>query len=243
MATIHCKRLAIIIGCLVVVGCSGNPSGPTPVPTPAPAPIVTPPTPPPPSAAIVESAPCPTALPGFSVDVAFYRQIGCNAFDGPIQNTTRRWTRAPMIYLRTVDDAGAAIDSVTLETVAAAMINTASALTGGKFGLAGMERGTDSRAGLSGWITIRFPATLQQNACGFSDIAIDGGSITFSATRPDCGCKGSRIAPSIARHELGHALGYWHTDNASDLMSNVSAKSCDQSLSAREQQAIAYQYR
>jgi predicted Zn-dependent protease len=58
-----------------------------------------------------------------------------------------------------------------------------------------------------------------------------------------CSCNGSAIRPGTARHELGHALGYYHTDSATDLMSGLPVSRCDASPSPREQQAIAYHYR
>lgn len=38
------------------------------------------------------------------------------------------------------------------------------------------------------------------------------------------------------KHELGHALGYQHTDSATDIMSGapVDGRVCDKPLSARE---------
>ena len=47
---------------------------------------------------------------------------------------------------------------------------------------------------------------------------------------------------SLVRHELGHALGYWHTDAPTDVMSAVTWISNVQQPSARERAhaAIAY---
>lgn len=176
------------------------------------------------------------------MDLGFYRQLGCNTFDGPIQ-PVRRWNVAPKVYLRTVDEAGAAIDAVTLDTVQNAMIETAIRWTGGKFGLEGVLRGTDTREGQSGWITVKWPATVTA-FCGLSDVARDGGTIELAYKTPGCSCNGSAVRPHTARHELGHALGYWHTADTNDLMSNAGiTKPCDQQPSARELTAAAYQYR
>lgn len=184
-------------------------------------------------------SPCPDAVSG--VDLGFYRQIGCNAFDLPMQSV-RRWAFAPKLYIRTVDEAGAAIDPVTLDTVTNAMVSTASTWTGGKFGLAVIDRGTATHEGQSGWITVKWPAT-PQTYCGLSDVALDGGTIALAYKTAGCSCEGSTIRARTARHELGHALGYWHTNVADDLMSNPSVKPCDQQPSARELAAAAYQYR
>lgn len=228
------KRLTIV-ACLLTAACSGSsPTGPSTPPT-------TPPTTnPPPAVSNITVTPCPTAIIA-PPDLSFYQQIGCNAFDGPMQSV-RKWNVAPKLYIRTVDEAGAAIDAVTLDTVQNAMVSIASSLTGGKFGLASVERGSDTREGVGGYVTVKWPTT--QTACGTTQVAIDGGWIQLNRNNPSgCGCNGSAITPRAAGHELGHALGYWHTDSQSDLMSNIGNKPCTQALSAREVQAISYQYR
>lgn len=188
----------------------------------------------------IQTIGCPDATGG--VDLSFYREIGCNGFDLPLQ-PVRRWMIAPKLYIRTIDEAGDSIDSVTLDTVQNAMAETAPQWTAGKFGLAAIERGAETREGQSGWITVKWPATPAA-FCGLSDVGRDGGTIQLSYKTPGCACNGSAIRPRTARHELGHSLGYWHTDNANDLMSNVAiTKPCDQGLSARELAAVAYQYR
>ena len=184
---------------------------------------------------------CPEAVSG--LDLGFYRQIGCNAFDTPLQ-PVRRWAFAPKLYIRTIDEAGAAIDPVTLDTVAGAMGATATAWTGGRFGLAAIERGTETRVGQSGWITVKWPATAAAApACGRADVASDGGTIELNYKVTPCACNGSAMRARTARHELGHALGYWHTDNAGDVMAGLQVFGCDASPSARELAAAVYQYR
>jgi len=181
---------------------------------------------------------CPDTVPG--LDLGFYRQIGCNAFDTPLQ-PVRRWAFAPKLYIRTVDDAGAAIDQVTLDTVAGAMGATAASWTAGKFGLASIERGTDTREGQTGWITVKWNTTTDR--CGLAQVAVDGGWIQFSPQRTQCACDGSKIFARSAAHELGHAFGYYHTDSINDMMYGQASLSCTPSFSARELQAVAYQYR
>ena len=227
-------RWLIVLVALFAAGCSG--SSPT-----APAPVVTPPTPivtPPALVSMITVSACPETVSG--LDLGFYRQIGCNAFDNPLQ-PVRRWAFAPKLYIRTIDEAGAAIDPVTLDTVAGAMGATAAAWAGGKFGLAAIERGTETREGRSGWITVKWTTTTER--CGLAQVAVDGGWIQFSPQRAQCACNGSRIYARAAAHELGHALGYYHTDSQTDVMSGQTPATCDASPSARELSAAVYQYR
>lgn len=232
------RRLVVLVA-LLAAGCGGSTSAPTPAPI-VPAPIPTP-TPPPPTVSMITVSACPDAVSG--LDLGFYREMGCNAFDAPLQ-PVRRWTVAPKVYLRTVDESGGAIDAVTLDTVQNAMIQTASLWTGGKFGLEGVLRGTDTREGQTGWITVKWPATAERApACGRSEVAVDGGWIELNYKVTSCACNGSAIRPRTVRHELGHALGYWHTDSPNDLMSGLQVFGCDAQPSARELQAASYQYR
>lgn len=193
-----------------------------------------------PAVQTIQTSTCPTSGPP---DLGFYQEIGCNFFEQPAQ-PVRRWTLAPKLYLRTIDEAGAAIDAVTLDTVQNAMIEIAPVWTNHRFGLEGVLRGTDSREGAPGWITVKWPATAAADSisCGRAQVAVDGGWIELNYKATACACNGSAIRPLTARHELGHAFGYWHTDSPGDLM-NARQAGCDAQPSARELQAAAYQYR
>jgi hypothetical protein len=176
---------------------------------------------------------------GFDLD--YYRQLVRDAYDSPgLLRPLRRWTRAPHVYLKTVDEAGNPIEADTLEPVAAALVDDAAAWTGGRFGIAGVERGTETREGVSGWITVKWPVEFDPDVCGRAQIAADGGWIELDYLNRDCACKSSRIAPGIVRHELGHAMGFYHTSQRDDALYPFAQ--CDRHPSARERlhAAIAY---
>lgn len=180
-----------------------------------------------------------TSLDAFrtdTFDLGFYRQLARNGFEQPgALQPLRRLTRAPILYLKTVDEAGQAIDAVTLDTVQAAMINVAASWTG-SFGLAGVERGTGTKEGVSGYVTVKWPNPSIGAFCGFADIGKDGGAIQLNYLRADatCGCNGSRMRTRTAKHELGHAFGYYHTDNPGDLMANGVSGCAETGPSPRE---------
>jgi hypothetical protein len=231
------KHLAWLLVLLSTLACGEHrsPTAPTP-PVITPPVVVTPPvvTLPPPVTPVF-----PPNDPRF--DLAFYRMLVHNALEarGPLE-PLRRASQPPRIYLRTVDDAGQPIDAVTLHFTEAALIDVAGQLTG-VFGLAGLERGTETREGRPGWITVRWSAR-EEAFCGMGYV---GGDLLVLAPRtPGCRCGGNPAAinQSTVKHELGHLLGFWHTDSPHDLMYVGNAGACDQQPSEREKYhaAIAY---
>jgi hypothetical protein len=208
-----------LILALFISACGSSPTAPTPQPPPV---VVTPPTPP--------QNPL-LSDPRFSLP--FYRQF-----------TTRplyRWNQPPRVYLRTVDDTGRPIDPRLLDQTAAAIINTATLWTGGTFGLAGLEQGTDTRRGQPGWITVAWNTA---GVCATTELTgatavqeITSQFMLLNHARPECAC-----GPLVAKHELGHAFGYQHTDSDGDLMAATFQGVCDKPLSPRESfhAAVAY---
>lgn len=220
-------RPLILLAALLAVSCSSSsptlPAGPS-APTPT-------------------SAPTPVRPADF--DPVFWNEFVHDGFDHPGANTPwQRLPSAPMLYLKVIDEAGLPIDAVTLDTVQQAFVAAAPDWTG-SYGLAGVERGTGSRVGQAGWLTVVWPNPSIGDVCGRSDIGVDGGRIQLNYLRPSgCGCGGSRMWPRAARHELGHAFGFYHTDRASDVMSTGFAiPTCDQVASDREKShaRLAYQ--
>lgn len=209
-----------LIAVLLCAGCSGSPTAPSAPPVTVAPPVV------------VSTPPVVVANPLLSdprFDRAFFLQFRYGALDYPTVAPLAfsRWTQPPLIYLRTVDDQGRAVSAGLLDQTAAAIINTTGQWTGGAFGVAGLERGTETRAGQSGWITV---AWVTSGRCGSTDaVGHDGATITMNHARPECTC-----GPLVAKHELGHALGYLHTDGGNDLMAATFQGVCDKPLSPRE---------
>src|SRR5205085_2371290 len=94
------------------------------------------------------------ALAGF--DLAFYRQLVRNGYEQPAAlQPIRRWTVNPQIYLRTVDDAGTALDGSTLDRTEAVIRESVAQWTNGNYS-ALVERGAGTKDGVPGWITINW---------------------------------------------------------------------------------------
>lgn len=177
-------------------------------------------------------------------DLNFYRQFAHNLLDSPNDGTALvHWTQAPKIYVQTVDVDGRPVEARTLTVTVNALASTAGLLTGGRFGLEAIEQGTGSKIGEAGWVTIRWQTARSGPYCGATQSpGSDRGALDLYYLIPSCSCPGSQIRASTVKHELGHVLGFWHTDNPADLMNVRRQAQCDQEPTAREKYhaAIAY---
>ena len=192
-------------------------------------------TPTPTSPSAVTTAEAAIVADGFEPN--FYRAFLQNGYEAPDRLEPIRTLNAPLrVYLKTTDDAGRTIDAATLATTERALKDSASIWSGETFGIAEVLRGTATREKVAGWITVKWASAPAGDRCGRSTVGVDGGFIELNASGA-CSCgTASLIYPRLVRHELGHAMGYYHTDRPTDVMygSAISSEGCDLQPSDRE---------
>jgi hypothetical protein len=176
---------------------------------------------------------------------AFYRAFVHNGHEAPQRLEPMRILRDPFrIYLRTEDEAGSPIDQATLAATERTLVDTARVWSGGSFGVIDVERGTSTKEQIPGWITVKWSSAVTPDRCGRSTVGVDGGFIELNASGA-CSCgMASAVYPRLVRHELGHAMGYYHTDQVSDVMYGqaIAPDACDLLPSARERRHAEFAY-
>ncbi len=202
-----------------------------------------------------EVAPSPTApsvpigadrtFSSAELEPSFFRAFLQNGFESPDRLEPIRTLKGPLrVYMRSQDDRGRAIDDATLQSTEQILREIVTVWSGGTFGVTEVTRGTSSRENLAGWITVKWQQAGDSTRCGRSTVGNDGALVEFNLSAA-CGC-GAKAAPyeRLVRHELGHAMGYYHTDSAEDVMYGqpIPAGTCDLLPSERERRHARVAY-
>ena len=196
------------------------------------------------------TAPSPTATADASISTAsiepgFYRAFLQNGFEAPEHLEPIRILNGPLrIYLRDQDDAGSRVDEATLNSTERILRASVSIWSGETFGVSEVVRGSATRERVPGWITVKWRAAAAGDRCGRSTVGVEGGYIEFNLS-PSCSCGSTAgVYSRLIRHELGHAMGYYHTDSLIDVMYGqaIPPNACDALPSDRERRHAKFAY-
>jgi hypothetical protein len=168
-----------------------------------------------------------------------YRELVRNGFEAPSTlEPIRRWTSAPKFFIDTTMPIGLKVLEADIVRIEEGIRAAVPAFTGGRF-QASVVRGTNAPTG-TGWIVIRFKNNSSANYCGRAYVGADPGEIEFNYNRCECGS--IRVRPRTIKHEVGHALGFWHTSGTGTMMFPTGSGCGDADLVQGERDAARIAY-
>jgi hypothetical protein len=150
----------------------------------------------------------PTAPPFSSI---FYGQLARNMLEASTPDVIHTLPAAPSLYLQTQGLSGG-----NIERLLAAAREIVPMMTGNRFTLTTIETGPDPRPERPGWVVVDVIHEAG-TTCGRAYVGALSGHIWLNAGA-DCPINGDAVPPIVMRHEMGHALGFWHIDVPNSLM-------------------------